>query len=168
MNESYGVNFPEPQRFATKGEYIPSLAGEGKMSKSVEGSFINLTDDLETIKKRLAAAPTDSGKGDPTSLKLRGASSGVAALLEFVELFQGVEKRKEYEKQYTESGIQYGKLKEELAEAIFEELKPIQAKRAELEANPEYVDKVIAEGAAKARTVASQTLSEVKSAMGLR
>ena len=42
---------------------MPSLLGEGKMSKSVEGSYINLTDDLETIKKKLAATPTDSGKG---------------------------------------------------------------------------------------------------------
>jgi tryptophanyl-tRNA synthetase len=64
MNEKYGTDFPEPKRFATKGEYVPSLLGEGKMSKSVEGSYINLTDDLETIKEKLASAPTDSGKGD--------------------------------------------------------------------------------------------------------
>ena len=55
------VTFPEPQRFKTEGDYVPSLAGEGKMSKSIEGSFINLTDNLETIRKRLAGAPTDSG-----------------------------------------------------------------------------------------------------------
>src|SRR3989338_6168405 len=57
MNQDYGTDFPEPKRFATKGEYVPSLLGEGKMSKSVEGSYINLTDDLETIKKKLAATP---------------------------------------------------------------------------------------------------------------
>jgi tryptophanyl-tRNA synthetase len=38
MNQEYGTHFPEPKRFATKGEYVPSLAGTGKMSKSVEGS----------------------------------------------------------------------------------------------------------------------------------
>ena len=38
MNEQYGMDFPEPQRFATEGEYVPSLTGEGKMSKSVAGS----------------------------------------------------------------------------------------------------------------------------------
>lgn len=163
MNDKFGLDFPEPQRFATKGEYVPSLVGEGKMSKSVEGSFINLTDDLGTIKKRLAAAPTDSGKGGSVP-----KDGGVAALLKFVELFQGGKRRAEYERQYTESGIQYGKLKEGLAEAIYDELKPIQEKREELEANPEYVDKVISEGAAKARAVASQTLQEVKVAMGLK
>lgn len=162
LNERFKLDFPEPQRFATKGEYVPSLAGEGKMSKSVEGSFINLTDDLETIKKRLAAAPTDEGRG--TSVPEEG---GVASLLKFVELFQGNEKRAEYEKQYTATGVRYGELKEELAEAIFAELKPIQEKRKELEVNPEYVDKVILEGAEKARLVASETLKEVKQAMGL-
>src|SRR3989304_1290096 len=63
MNQLYGTDFPEPVRFDTPGRYVPSLTGEGKMSKSVEGSYIQLTDDLAMIKKRLAAAPTDSGKG---------------------------------------------------------------------------------------------------------
>lgn len=162
MNDKFGLEFPEPQRFATKGEYVPSLVGEGKMSKSVEGSFINLTDGLETIKKRLAAAPTDSGKGGSVP-----KAGGVAALLKFVELFQGGERRAEYEGEYKVSGIKYSELKEELAQAIFDELKPIQEKRRELENNPEYVSKVIHEGAEKARAVASQTLVEVKKAMGL-
>ena len=64
MNDLYGTDFPEPKRFETTGGYIPSLTGEGKMSKSVEGSYIALTDDLETIKKKLAGVPTDSGKGE--------------------------------------------------------------------------------------------------------
>jgi tryptophanyl-tRNA synthetase len=162
MNEAYDMDFPEPKRFATKGEYVPSLLGEGKMSKSVEGSYINLTDDLATIKKKLANAPTDSGKGDKVPTE-----GGVANLLTFVELFQGEAKRKEYQKAYASSGIRYGDLKAELAEAIFTELKPIQVKRKELENNPDYVDKVIKQGAKKARAVASQTVQEVKQKMGL-
>lgn len=162
MNEKYGLDLPEPERFATKGEYIPSLMGEGKMSKSVEGSYINLTDGLETITEKLAKAPTDAGKG--TKVPTEG---GVAALLEFVELFKGIDKRKEYEKQYIKKGIRYKELKEELAQAIYNDLKPIQDKRKELEENREFVDQVIAEGAEKARKVASETLQEVKHAMGL-
>lgn len=167
FNQGYGTDFPEPERFATKGEYVPSLTGEGKMSKSVEGSSITLTDDLETIKKRLAAAPTDGGHGDPTSLKLRGASGGVASLLKFVELFQGVERKDEYEKQYVGEGIRYGDLKTELSLAIAKELEPIQKKRKELESDSKYVDQVIEEGAKKARKVASEVLLETKRAMGL-
>ena len=162
MNTQYGMDFPEPTRFATTGEYVPSLTGSGKMSKSVSGSFINLTDDLATIKKRLAGAPTDSGKG--STIPTEG---GVANLLKFVELFEGIEKRKEYESQYIGSGIRYGDLKNELAEAIDRELAPIREKRKELEAKPEYVDKVIKEGAEKARAIASATVAEVKQKMGL-
>ena len=163
MNQKYGMDFPEPKRFATKGGYVPSLLGEGKMSKSVEGSYINLTDDLEMIKRKLAIAPTDSGKG-----KQVPSSGGVINLLTLVELFQGEKKRKEYEKQYVGKGIRYRELKEELAKAIFDELKPIQEKRKELESKPEYVEKVIKEGAEKARKMARETLDEVKVAMGLK
>ncbi len=162
MNKKYGTDFPEPTRFSTKGEYIPSLMGEGKMSKSVEGSYINLTDDLATIKRKLASAPTDSGKGKKVPTK-----GGVANLLKFVELFEGEGKRKEYEKQYSSKGIKYVEFKDNLAKAIFKELKPIQEKRKELEGKPEYVDKVIKEGAEKARKVAKETLKEVKEKMGL-
>lgn len=162
MNQDFGTDFPEPQRFATEGGYVPSLAGTGKMSKSVEGSYINLTDSLDEIKKALSGAPTDSGQGQVVPTE-----GGVANLLKFVELFQGVDRRREYEAAYTSTGIRYGDLKRELAEAIFAELEPIQAKRRELEANPEYVDQVIADGAAKARELAQQTIDEVKQKMGL-
>ncbi|NMC36564.1 tryptophan--tRNA ligase [Candidatus Beckwithbacteria bacterium] len=162
MNDMYGTDFPEPIRFATKTGYVPSLTGEGKMSKSVEGSYINLTDSLEEISKKLAAAPTDSGKGNQVP-----RVGGVANLLTFVELFQGKSKREQYEQQYRNEGIRYGDLKKELAQAIYNELQSIQAKRRELEQNPDYVDRVIAEGTQKARAIASQTLDETKAKMGL-
>lgn len=162
MNERYGMKFPEPQRFATNGEYIPSLTGEGKMSKSVEGSFINLTDDLETIKKKLASVPTDSGKGEKIPTE-----GGVLVLLKLVELFMGSEKQKEFERAYLDSGIRYSDLKNELSQAIFKDLEPIQAKRKELESSPAFVNKVISEGVEKASEIAKDTLREVKEKMGL-
>lgn len=161
MNQKYGTDFPEPKRFATKGEYIPSLSGEGKMSKSVEGSFINLTDDLGTIKKKLAGAPTDSGKGDKVPTE-----GGVANLLKFVELFEGEDARKKYEEDYLGSGISYGELKEKLAQAIYEELKPIQEKRKKYEDDPSLVDGIIKEGAEKASKIARKTIREVREKMG--
>ena len=162
MNEKYGTDFPEPQRFKTKGEYIPSLMGEGKMSKSVEGSYINLSDSLDEIKMKLASAPTDSGKGEKVP-----DEGGAANLLKFIELFEGADRRKQYEQSYINEGIKYSLLKEELADAIFKELKPIQEKRKELEAKPEYIEKVILEGAEKARKIASVTLKETREKMGL-
>src|SRR3990167_1380723 len=100
FNLMFGETFPETGSYHTSGQYVPSLLGEGKMSKSVEGSYINLTDDLETIRAKVAKIPTDVGKGEkfPTE-------GGVANLLTFVELFQGADKRAEYEKKYTGEGI---------------------------------------------------------------
>lgn len=162
MNTRYETDFPEPQRFSTKGEYVPSLLGQGKMSKSVEGSYISLTDSLEVIRKKLATAPTDSGKGNKVP-----TTGGVANLLVLVELFQGKEQRIKYEKDYLNQGIRYSELKKELAQAIYKTLKPIQEKRKKLEQNKKYVDQVIKEGAEKARKIAQKTLAEVQAKMGL-
>jgi tryptophanyl-tRNA synthetase len=161
MNEKYGTDFPEPEQFKSQGHYVPSLTGEGKMGKSVEGSFISLTDDLKTVKNKLAKVPTDTGKGD--SIPEKG---GVFALLTLVGLFEGEERRKEYERIYLTKGIKYSDLKEELADAIYKEIKPIQEKREKLSADKNYVDEVISQGAKRAREIASQVLKETKEKMG--
>jgi len=162
FNKMFAPIFPEPQRFATPGEYVPSLLGEGKMSKSIEGSYILLTDDLETIRRRLATAPTDIGKGKEVP-----KSGGVASLLTLVELFEGKEKRHEYEKEYLTKGIRYKELKEELAKAIYKELAPIQERRKYFEARPKLVAEILEEGRVYCSKIARQTLAEVKEAMGL-
>lgn len=185
MNQEYGTSFPEPQRFATSGEYVPSLKGSGKMSKSVEGSYINLTDDLATIQQKLAGVPTDSGQGKIEKLvqtneaktsvhhkkyldqQTQQVSEGVASLLQMVRLFQGEEKFDYLEEQYQGSGIRYQELKQELAQVIFQELEPIQEKRQQLVAQPDYIEEVILDGAKKAKAIAQQTQQEVMGLMGL-
>lgn len=196
MNDQYGTDLPEPQRFSTQAEYVPALKGKGKMSKSVEGSYINLMDSLKTIQSKLAAVPTDEGKGkilDPSQLndqlvqktdqpaeqRVAGKigkkyfnqagheSTGVASLLTFVELFQGKDQRQQYEDQYQSTGIRYGELKKDLAEAIHQDLKPIQKKRRDLEKNLDYVEQVIKKGTDQAREIAAKNLTEVKKKMGL-
>ncbi len=168
MNQLYGTDFPEPIRFATKGEYVPSLKGEGKMSKTVEGSYINLTDNYETIKHKVAKVPTDSGmktldeKTGPVHLE--GPMFG---LMPFVKIFLGEEKMKYYQQLYISSGIKYAGLKTELAEAIYKELKPFQEKRRKIESDQKYIDQVITDGAKKARLIAQETIKEVKEKMGL-
>lgn len=162
LNDQYGLDFPEPQTYFTPGKYVPSLTGEGKMSKSVPNSYIELSDDLDTIKKRLAAAPTDAGHAAELP-----ESGGVANLLTLVELFQGPARKVEYEAAYVTTGLRYGDLKNELAQTIYTELQPFQTKRAELQNNPDYVDSVIADGTTKARDRVTQTLSEIRTAFGL-
>ncbi len=165
LNEKYGTDFPEPEQFKTEGHYVPSLKGEGKMSKSVESSYINLTDDLETIKAKIAKVPTDSGKG--TDIKSPG-TDGAVALFTLVDLFVGKGKGVEYAKQRATVGVRYQEIKEELSLAIYKELEPFQEKRRELEGKPEYIDEVIREGGKRARAVAEATILELREKMGLK
>jgi tryptophanyl-tRNA synthetase len=159
MNSDFQTSFPEPERFATKGEYVPSLTGSGKMSKSVEGSFIGLMDELTTIRAKLAKAPTDSG--GPGDLPKTGP---VANLFKFLELF--VPNRLEYYAQmYREGKIRYSELKEDLAQGIYNEIEPMQKKFNAL--LDEYVDEVMRKGAERARKIARETVDEVKEKMGL-
>lgn len=162
FNRMFGQTFPEPQRFATKEEYVPSLLGSGKMSKTVEGSYILLTDNLEKIRQRLAAAPTDVGHGEAVPKE-----GGVANLLTLVEIFEGKEKRQFYEKQYLVAGIKYLELKQKLAEAIYGQLQPIQEKRKYFEEHPDLVARILEEGRQYCAKIAQETLREVKEKMGL-
>lgn len=162
FNRMFSMVFPEPQAHLMEGASVPSLKGEGKMSKSVEGSYILLTDDLATIKKRLAGAPTDSGRGEKVP-----ESGGVANLLTLVEFFEGKKARQEYEKKYLGSGIKYSELKDKLAQAIYKELKPIQGRRQEFENKPKLVAEILEDGRLYCSKIAKQTLLEVKKAMGL-
>ncbi len=163
FNSMFGQTFPEPLRFKTTGEYVPSLTGEGKMGKSIEGSFINLVDDLETIKQRLAKVPTDSGT-------LGGQipqQGGVANLFTLTYLLGGKEMHHKYVLDYKDKKIRYGEMKSELAEVIFKELQPFQEKRREIEAKEGFVEEVIATNAGKCRLRAQETIKEVKEKMGL-
>lgn len=163
FNSMFSPTFPEPQRFKTNGEYVPSLLGEGKMAKSIEGSYITLTDDLETIKKRLAVAPTDSGTIGGEVPK----AGGVANLFILLKLFTDNNVYNKFVQDYRDKKIRYAEMKNILAEAIYQELKPIQEKRKEFEENPEMVLKILEESNEKCRQMAEETMKEVREKMGL-
>ena len=159
MNQIYGTDFPEPVRFSTKGEYIPSLTGEGKMAKTVEGSYINLIDSLEEIRKKVRSIPTATKSGGEMT-------PGVKTLFTFAQLFIP-NKIEKYNKDYENGTLQFVTLKDTIAGAIYKELKPFQERRAEIVKNQNYVDEVIRDGASRARKIARETVREVKQKMGL-
>ena len=163
FNSMFGQTFPEPQRFKTEGEYVPSLVGAGKMSKSIEGSFINLTDDLETIKKRLASAPTDSGTIGGELSKI-GGTANLFALLKLLGMQKEYNK---FEQDYKDKKIKYSELKEVLSLGIYKELQPFQKRREEFVDSPQIVDTIIEEGRKKCLRMAEETMKEVRSKMGL-
>lgn len=162
FNSTYGEIFPEPQRFATNGEYVPSLSGEGKMSKTVEGSSIFLTDDLVTIKRKVAAIPSDSGElGGKVPEK-----GGVATLFILLKLANRMDLYSKYSADYENKNIRYSDMKNDVSEAIFQVLQPIQEKRKEIESSFD-LESMLNKHTEICREVASETLRETKEKMGL-
>lgn len=163
FNQVYGETFPQPFRFKTAGEYVPSLTGSGKMSKTIEGSFINLSDDFDTIKRKLAKVTTDSGIFGGEIPK----TGGVATLFTLLALFNHDDMHKKYKQDYMDRKIRYGELKAYLSDSIFKELKPIQEKRKYFEEHQKLVEDILKESNEKCLRIAEQTMKEVKWKMGL-
>lgn len=158
MNADYGTDFPEPMRFATEGGYVPSLTGQGKMSKSVEGSYINLTDDLDTIRKKVRGVITATAAGGEKS-------PGLQALFTMLSLCAPQEIDR-FEAAFADGTLRFVELKDAVAEGIAAKLAPLQMRRKELEANPTMVDRIIDEGNARARAIAQQTMIDVRERLG--
>jgi Tryptophanyl-tRNA synthetase len=91
---------------------------------------------------------------------------GLKTLFIFADLFIPNEVEK-YKKSFTDGTLKFVELKDALAEAIYRELKPFQEKRKQIASDLAYVEKVIKNGAQKAKSVAYETLKEVKEKMGL-
>lgn len=160
MKEQYGVDFPEPKRFETSGQYIPSLKGEGKMSKSVEGSYIKLSDSVDEVRKKIRSIPTATvAGGDMTG--------GIKTLFTLAEIYLSKEEYSFFKSNFDNGNLPFVQIKDAVAKAISAELEPIQKKREYYANNPDEVKKILKEGAEKARLVARATVDEVKTKMGL-
>ncbi len=167
MNNAYGQLFtvPEPYIPSTEagGRIMSLLEPEKKMSKSDEnaGNYIALLDDPKTILKKVKRAVTDTD----TSIRYdRDTKPGVSNLLTLLSGATGKSIR-ELESEYDGKG--YGQLKSDTGEAIVALLTPIQAEFHRLRDNETELMRVMKQGADKARERASQTLTQVKTAMGL-
>jgi tryptophanyl-tRNA synthetase len=164
FNRLYGETFPIPKNTADNPPRIKALHDPSKqMAKSLgPKSYIAMTDDADTIRKKIMSAVTDTGDGNNEEM-----APGVANLFTLLELSAPQETVKHMREHHQEGGLQYAELKAVLADHLIEYLKPIQERRAKLEKDPDYVVKVLTDGAERAREVADATLREVKEKMGL-
>lgn len=166
FNMMYGVDFfPEPQSYSFGGDAIkvPGLDGSGKMGKS-EGNAIYLIDDAAVIRKKVMKAVTDSGPVVPNSEK----PEAVANLFKMLEIVSSKDTYDYFNDKYNACEIRYGDLKKQLAEDIISFTTPIRERILEFASNTEYMDKVVREGAEKARESAAQTIKEVRKIIGFR
>ncbi|MCD8287529.1 MAG: tryptophan--tRNA ligase [Porphyromonadaceae bacterium] len=166
FNALYGVEyFPEPTsyNFGKESIKIPGLDGSGKMGKS-EGNCIYLLDDEKTLRKKVMRAVTDEGPKEPNAPK----SEPVANLFTIMETVSAPETTAYFEEKYNTCEIRYGDMKKQLAEDILKVTLPIRERILEIQNNDDYMRKVVAQGAEKARESAAKTLREVREIMGIR
>ena len=152
--------FPEPHALLSKTPMIMGLDGSAKMSKSL-GNTIMLSASEDETAKLIKKAKTDQDRHIAYDPKNRPE---VANLLRIISLCTGEAPELIAERIGDGGG---GMLKSTLTEALNEELRPLRAKRAELEKQPELIRQVLLEGVEKARAIARQTLEEVRHVMNM-
>lgn len=160
FNYFYGKVFSEPRDLLTEFPILPGLDGR-KMSKSYKNT-IAISDSPETIRKKVATMITDPArvkredKGHPE----------VCSVYDFYKVF-AKDRTDMVSVECREAKRGCVECKKELAKVLIDYLAPIHKKRRELEKDPKKLEKILADGAEKARKVASRTLEEAKQAMGL-
>jgi tryptophanyl-tRNA synthetase len=161
FNQTYGETFvvPEPE-IRSEVAVVPGLDGQ-KMSKSY-GNTIDMFGDEKATRKKIMSIVMDSRT--PAEPK-PDADQNLA--IQLLKLVAPADTAREYEDRLRAGGLGYGDLKKALFESYWNHFATARAKRAELAADPAYVNKVLADGAARARVVAGAVLQRARQACGL-
>ena len=165
FNHRFGETFVVPKAtIPPVGARVKDLQNPtAKMSKSVaspQGTILVL-DDPKVITKKVKSAVTDS---ETTVRYDPDRKPGISNLLGIYSVATG-KTVEECEAEMADA--QYGTLKAAVAEAVVEMLRPVRERYEELSAQPDAVDRALAQGAAKAGTVATATMERVRAATGL-
>ncbi|HEX9783996.1 MAG TPA: tryptophan--tRNA ligase [Opitutaceae bacterium] len=161
FNMTYSEVFviPEPE-IREEVAAVPGLDGQ-KMSKSY-GNAIEIFAEEKAVRKKIMGIVMDSRT--PEEPKPDADKNLAVQLLRLVAP-AGV--GQEFADRLRAGGLGYGDLKKKLFACYWEHFAAARQKRAELAANPDYVDGVLREGAAKARTLARSVLQRARRACGL-
>ncbi|MDR3595161.1 tryptophan--tRNA ligase [Clostridium sp.] len=165
FNSIYGEVLVEPEAVlpSSNAGRLPGTDGKAKMSKSI-GNCIYLSDDADTIKKKVMSMYTD-----PNHIRVEdpGQIEG-NTVFTYLDVFatdkNAVEEMKEH---YKRGGLGDVKVKRYLNEVLQAELEPIRNRRLEFEKDIDAVYKMLRDGSDKARAVAANTLKEVREAIGI-
>ena len=166
FNHRYGEVFPEPVAFNYSNELIkvPSLDGEGKMSKSEnQMATLYLADEDELIRKKVMKAKTDTGPLENNSEK----PSYIQNIFLLMNLVSDKNVLEKFESDYNNCAIRYGDMKKQLAEDMVRFISPIREKVNNILNDETYLQQVMLQGAEKARKSAEITITLVRKAMRL-
>ncbi len=162
-----GVFFPQPEPVITgPATRVMSLRdGTKKMSKSDPSdlSRINLTDDADTIARKIQKAKTDPDAlpSEPEGLKGRPEADNL------VGIFAALTGQSVAAVLAEHGGAQFSGFKKALADAAVARLAPITAETVRMMQDPAGIDRILADGSARARAIAQPIMAEVKDVVGL-
>jgi tryptophanyl-tRNA synthetase len=161
FNEQYGETFVIPEvQIRAEVAKVPGIDGE-KMSKSY-GNTIEIFGDEKALRKKIMGIKMDSRS--PQEPK-PDADRNLAVQL--LKLIAPSNVAADYQERLRVGGLGYGDLKKALFDNYWAYFAAARAKRAELAANPDYVQKVLSDGAAKSRSLAQKVLHRARTASGL-
>jgi tryptophanyl-tRNA synthetase len=164
FNSTYKEIFPVPEALIPKDiSTLPGIDGKTKMSKSLNNAIF-LSDDEKTVQEKVMKMYTDPTRIHPTD---PGHVEGNLLFIYHDAFNENKTEVEDLKNRYKAGKVGDVEVKEKLAAALNEFLEPIRTRRAKLEKETGLVEKILEEGTKKARTEATKTLQEAKTAMGL-
>ena len=164
FNERFGDILVEPEhRIPEVGARIMDLQRPYSKMTTTGGSeqgTVLVLDEADAVRKKFRSAVTDSG----TEVRRGPDKEGIANLIEILSVVRGVAPE-DVEREFDGSG--YGDFKSAVAEAVVEYLAPVRERYAELRGDEDALERTLAAGADKARAIASETVADVREAMGV-
>src|SRR3954449_5793098 len=164
FNSRFGETFKVPRGvFPEVGARIMDLQEPtSKMSTTggtAQGTVLVL-DDPAVVTKKVKSAVTDSG----SDVRRAPDKPGISNLIEILSVVRGVTPEA-VEREFDGGG--YGAFKGAVAEEVAEFLRPVRERYHELRSDDAEIERRLAAGADRARSIASGTLREVRAAMGV-
>jgi tryptophanyl-tRNA synthetase len=164
FNSTYGEVLVEPAGVIPEvGARIMDLQDPAaKMSTSygTDAGLIYIDDEPDAIRRKLGRAETDSGRE-----VVRGPDkAGISNLIEILAVTRGVAPE-QIERDFEGEG--YGAFKQAVAEEVVQMLAPVRERYLELRADEAGLERALADGAERARTLAQPVIADVRSAMGI-
>jgi len=164
FNRGFKEIFPIPEAMIGEGGTLIGTDGQAKMSKSI-GNCIYLSDDEETVNKKVKGIYTDPTRLKPTD---PGHIEGNPVFIYHDAFNDNLAEVADLKDRYQKGQVGDVEVKTKLALALNRFLAPIRERRAKYEGNTELLNQIIAEGSKKAQAEATKTLNEVLKSMGIR
>jgi tryptophanyl-tRNA synthetase len=164
FNARFGETLVVPEgRYPEVGARVMDLqepTSRMSTTASTEAGALYILDEPEVARRKVRSAVTDSG----TEVRRAPEKAGISNLIEILSVIRGVAPE-EIEREFDGSG--YGDFKSAVADAVVDYLAPVRERYGEIRGDEAGLERALAAGAEKARAIASDTLHDVREAMGV-